>query len=112
MPTAVASWAAQASYMAVWTTARARATTVGPGRVARISASVCSSHFRTTSSVAAGPQVSKLIPDLGPSGLAGLGGGGGFSFAEATGAGPKPASTRATLRPKITTITPRTLLDT
>jgi hypothetical protein len=46
------SYAAHASYMQVWTIAKARATTGGAARVLRIACSTAAFHRRTTSSLA------------------------------------------------------------
>jgi hypothetical protein len=69
--------------MAVWSTAIARATTVGPGFVARIAASNASSHRNTTSSVADGGYWSNASADALPGGFPGFGG---------SGLAPAPAS--------------------
>src|SRR4051812_45319161 len=90
VPTAIGSYGAHASYMAVCTTARARATTVGPGLVARIAASVASSQRSTTSSVGDGGYWSKFSDDALPGGLPGLGGGG---LTAASAANCEPATT-------------------
>ena len=58
VPTAVGSYAAHASYIAVCTTASARALMVGPVLSARIAASVCSLHRSAALSVAVGPYAS------------------------------------------------------
>src|SRR5829696_8002991 len=73
--------------MAVWTIARWRATTAGPGLVARTAARVCSPQRRTTSSASEGPYWLKLNVEAGPLGLAGLGGGGSLVPARAENGG-------------------------
>src|SRR5215218_6963146 len=74
--------------MAVCTTARCRATTVGGGLARRTAARVCSSQRSTTSSESEGPYWLKLNVDAGPLGLAGLGGGGSLVAARAENGGP------------------------
>ena len=71
--------------MAVWTTARARATTVGPALVARTVAKVCSPQDRTTSSLDEGPYPLKWNVASGPLALAGLNGSGSPAKAEEIG---------------------------
>src|SRR6266487_5995378 len=87
--------------MAVWTSARARATTVGAGLlVARTSARVCSSHFSTTLSLGDGPHWLKLNSDFGPFGVPDPGDGGGLEApATADRIGPGLVTTSAIARP-------------
>src|SRR6266542_5154217 len=86
--------------MAVWTSARARATTVGPGLVARTSAKVCSSHFSTTLSLGDGPHWLKLNSDFGPFGIPDPGDGGGLDGPATAGRiGPGLVTTNVTARP-------------
>src|SRR6266540_4040907 len=86
--------------MAVWTSAKARATRVGAGLVARTSARVCSSHFSTTLSLGDGPHWLKLNSDFGPIGIPDPGGWGGLEAAATAGwIGPGPVTTSAIAKP-------------
>src|SRR5215211_5414297 len=99
--------------MAVWTSARVRATTVGGGLVARTSARVCSSHLSTTLSLADGPHRLKLNSDFGPFGIPDPGGGGGLEApANAGGTGPAVATASRIARPVATARAPLRCLDT
>src|SRR6266498_2301252 len=89
--------------MAVWTSARARATTVGAGLVARTSARVCSSHFSTTLSLGDGPHWLKLNSDFGPIGIPDPGDEGGLKAPATAGRiGPGLVTIRAIARPVAT----------
>src|SRR5215216_6489280 len=99
--------------MAVWTSAKARAATVGAGLVARTSASVCSSHLSTTLSLDEGPYWLKLNSDLGPFGIPDPGGGGGLeAAATADGTEPRVVTTRRIARPVATARAPLRCLNT
>src|SRR6266536_1412329 len=99
--------------MAVWTSARARATTVGAGLVARTSARVCSSHFSTTLSLGDGPHWLKLNSDFGPIGIPDPGDGGGLELpARADRTGPGLVTTSTTAKPRARARAPLRFLDT
>src|SRR5215217_4381868 len=96
--------------MAVCTIARARATTVGGGLVARTAVRVSSSQRRTTSSESVGPYWLKLNVDAVPLGLAGLGGGGSLLPATAKRVGPT-ATAKMTARLTSRAPAPRVFAD-
>src|SRR5215203_4836630 len=100
--------------MAVWTSAKARAATVGAGAglAARTSASVCSSHLSTTLSLDEGPYWLKLNSDLGPFGIPDPGDGGGLeAAATADGTEPRVVTTRRIARPVATARAPLRCLN-